>query len=200
MAVVHVQRVRLEVEVGAQDVEVAVPVDVFDEEAHGARRFAVQRHGEAARQRLVRERAVALVHEQVGRLQIVGDEHVRPAVVVHVAEDDRVRAQRPVELQSGRARRLAEAAGPVAEEVAVGCARVEPAPVLALRPPADLHAVDHVAPPAVRRVLGVEQAVVGDIQVEVPVPIRVAEGSARTPELVPEPRLCRRFVEMPVLI
>ena len=82
------ERVHLEIEVGDDQIQPPVAVVVAGIDAHAGARLAVGADGDAGGQPRFREPQVAGVVEQKVRHRVVGDEHVRPSVVVVVGDDD----------------------------------------------------------------------------------------------------------------
>ena len=85
LADVQVERVALVVQIGDEQILVAVTVDVAEIDAHASLGLShpVDRH--AGQQRLVAERArSALVDPELIRVAVVGDVDVEPAIVVVV--------------------------------------------------------------------------------------------------------------------
>ncbi len=88
VAEVEVEGVGVAGEVGLDDVEQAVAVEVADGDAHAGLRLAVGRVGDAGFDGQVFEGAVLLVLIEGGGGGVVGDVDVGPAVVVEIGDDD----------------------------------------------------------------------------------------------------------------
>ena len=78
--------VRLELVIRDDQVEPAVPVVVAELRPHAGSRLAVPRHGHTRKQADFAEAPSSLVVEQEIRHAVVGHEHIRPAIVVVVAD------------------------------------------------------------------------------------------------------------------
>ena len=173
-AAIGVQGRALVGEIGAEDIVMAVAIDIPGRHAHAGERLSMLVKGSAAQDRLVPEGAVALVDVQDRRRAVAGDVDVRPAVAVKVAANGSERV-----IPS----RGADAAGK-------GCVREAAGAVIAQeliageRQPAGPAGDWDVAIEAVRvlarlgRPLEIEFEVVGDKKVEVAVPVGVEEGAA----------------------
>ena len=86
VAEVLVEGIGVAGEVGFDDVEQAVAVEVTDGDAHAGLGFAIGRVGDAAFDGFVLEGAVALVAIEGGGGGVVGDIDVGPAVVVEIGD------------------------------------------------------------------------------------------------------------------
>ena len=119
LRVVPVEGVRLAVEVGQEQVEVAVSVVVAGGDAHARLGLAVRVESRAADQTLLDQCAVAAVEPEVIRQQIVRDVEVEPAVAVEVGREDAQPVAGSRRAQTGRDRRVLESSVAVVEQQAV---------------------------------------------------------------------------------
>ena len=84
-----IEAVHLEIEIGDDEVELPVAVVVAGIGAHAGARPSVGRHRHAGAQRDLRRSATPSgAVEQEVRHAVVGDEHLRPPVIVEVGDDD----------------------------------------------------------------------------------------------------------------
>ena len=163
-------------EVGLDDVEEAVAIEVSDGDAHAGLGLAIGRVGDAGFDGHILECAVLLVLVEGGGGGVVGDVDVGPAVVVEVGDAD---------AESIGADGV-EDAGFFADvgEGAVSVVVIEDvfAALQAGRPAGDLDAlVGAAGGGGVGRGLDVEVDVVGDEEIEVAVAVVVEEGAAGVP-------------------
>ena len=87
LAEISKERMRFELVIRHDEIQVAVTVVVAEVGAHACPRHPVAGHRDARRQGHFREAAAALVVIQEVRRRVVGHEQVHPSVVVIVAED-----------------------------------------------------------------------------------------------------------------
>ena len=120
LRVVPVERVRLAVEVGQEEIEVAVSVVVARRDAHARLGFAVRVESGAADQPVLDQFAVAAVEPEVIRHQVVRDVEVEPPVAVEVGREDAQPVAGSRRGQAGRDRRVLETSGAVVHEQGVG--------------------------------------------------------------------------------
>ena len=161
------QVVRLQLEVRDHQIEAAVAIVVAEVGAHAGPGFAVAGDRDAGQQADFAKDATALVVIQEVRHQIVGDEQVRPSVVVVVAEHDpqtfpgsREQTRFPCQIRKG----------PVSV-VPVEDVRKSPVDIGAAIGANPVVAAIHLA--------RAEIDVVGHEQVRIPVPVDVCERTAR---------------------
>jgi hypothetical protein len=85
---VSIERVRLAVQIHDQQIVVSVSVHVRKVHAHPRLRLPIQIDRTAHHERGVLEAPAAAIHPHLIRRAVVGDEHVDPAVTIHVARDN----------------------------------------------------------------------------------------------------------------
>ena len=98
----HVERVGFAGNVSDEQIEIAVAVEIADADAHARLDPAGGVQGAAALDRFLLERAVVLVDPELGRLFVVGDEDVGPAVAGEIGADDAPAARWCVDPGLGR--------------------------------------------------------------------------------------------------
>ena len=84
LAVVAVEDVGVAAEMGFENVQVAVGVEVADADAHARLLLAVLAERDAALEALLGERAVAIVAEEQAGRGVAGDVDVGPAVAIEI--------------------------------------------------------------------------------------------------------------------
>ena len=176
--VVVVEEIRVIVgEVGLDDVEPAIAVEVADADTHAALLEAMLVERDAHLGRVVREGAVAVVQEQDARCGVARDVDIRPAVLVEIR---RHRRERVVFPHLPHARRLADVLKRAIAQVAV---ERDAAEWQSARAAVDGHALPFaVGGLAGRRGgLRIELLVLRDDKVEQPIPVVVHEAAAGTP-------------------
>ena len=88
LAEISKERMRLELMIRHDQIQVAVTVVVAEVGAHACPRHPVAGHRDARARATLREAAAALVVIQEVRHRVVGHEQIQPSVVVIVAEDN----------------------------------------------------------------------------------------------------------------
>ena len=164
-------------EVGLENVEVAVQVEVGGRRPHARLLLAVHVVGGARDDADLLEGPVALVVEEKARGRVAGNVHVGPAVVVEVPGQGREPVVVLRGLDAGPRRNVRERAAAV---VLVQRHRL---PRQAARPAQHRHPLPAAARPLarLRRPRRVELQVVRDEQVQVAVAVEIQEGAARAP-------------------
>ena len=168
-ALVAEQRVGLADQMGDEEIEIAVVVDVAGDHAHPRLGQPVQVVGRTQHHRVVDERAVALVDPEVVGIGVVGDVDVEPAVVVEVGGHDAETGVLDAG-DAGTAAHVLEAtvSGVAVEEVVDAGERGRTAVLV----PAAL--VGALA-------IGIERDVAGHVQIEQAVAVVVEERGRRRP-------------------
>ncbi len=173
VAEVEVERVCVSGEVGLDEVEQAVAVEVADRNAHARLGFAVGRESDARFDGDVFEGPVFLILVIRSSGGVVGDVDVGPAVIVKIGDRDAEAIGADGVEDAGLFRYVGEGS------IAVVVVEDVLAALQAGRPAGDLDAfVGACAGLGKRRGLDIEVDVVGDEEIEVAVAIVVEEGAA----------------------